>query len=105
MPIRLRVGDLARQQGLTIKALAARAGIAYNTAHTLATGRATRIDLDTLDRVCNALGVEPGAVFVRVSASAPHDPPGAPDAARDDQPLGPADRGPRADERHPSTSG
>jgi putative transcriptional regulator len=71
MPIRLRVGELARQQGLTIKALAARAGIAYNTAHTLYTGRATRIDLDTLDRICTALGVEPGEMFIRFTAAAP----------------------------------
>ncbi len=60
MPVRVRVGELARQQGLTIKALAERAGVAYNTAHALYTGRATRIDLDTLDRMCAALQAEPG---------------------------------------------
>ncbi len=65
MPITLRVGDVARRQGLTIKALAERAGLAYNTAHALATGRVIRIDLDTLDRVCAALGVEPGELFIR----------------------------------------
>ena len=69
MPVRLRIGDLARQQGLTIKALAERAGVAYNTAHALYTGRATRIDLDTLDRICAALHVAPGDVFTRY---APH---------------------------------
>ncbi len=68
MPIRMRVGELARQQGLTIKALAERAGVAYNTAHALYTGRATRIDLDTLDRMCEALQVVPGDIFVRHSA-------------------------------------
>src|SRR4051794_33240681 len=65
MPISLQIGERARQQGLTIKALAARAGVAYNTAHALATGRATRIDLDTLDRICAALQVEPGDLFIR----------------------------------------
>ena len=65
MPVTLRIGEIARSQGLTIKALAERAGVAYNTAHTLCTGRATRIDLDTLDRVCAALEVEPGDVLVR----------------------------------------
>ncbi len=65
MPVRMRIGELAKQQGLTIKALAARAGVAYNTAHTLCTGRATRIDLDTLDRICTALQVEPCDIFVR----------------------------------------
>ena len=68
MPIRMRIGELARHQSLTIKALAARAGVAYNTAHALYTGRATRIDLDTLDRICAALQVEPGDLFVRYVA-------------------------------------
>ncbi len=68
MPVRLRIGELARQQGLTIKALAERASVAYNTAHTLATGRATRIDLDTLDRICAALQVAPGDIFIRYTA-------------------------------------
>ena len=65
MAISIRVGELAKQQGLTIKALAERAGVAYNTAHALYTSRATRIDLDTLDRICLALGVEPGALFMQ----------------------------------------
>ena len=68
MPIKMRIGELARHQGLTIKALAARAGVAYNTAHALYTCRATRIDLDTLDRICAALQVEPGDLFVRYAA-------------------------------------
>lgn len=68
MPVRMRIGELAKQQGLTIKALAERAGVAYNTAHALCTGRATRIDLDTLDRICTALQVEPGDIFVRHTA-------------------------------------
>ncbi len=71
MPIRMRIGELARHDGLTIKALAARAGVAYNTAHALATGRATRIDLDTLDRICAALQVEPADLFVRYVAEDP----------------------------------
>lgn len=65
MPVTMRIGELARHQGLTIKALAARAGVAYNTAHALYTGRATRIDLDTLDHICTALQVEPGDLFIR----------------------------------------
>ncbi len=68
MPVRMRIGELARHQGLTIKALAERAGVAYNTAHALYTGRATRIDLDTLDRICAALRVEPGEMFIRHAA-------------------------------------
>ena len=73
MPVSMRIGELARQQGLTIKALAERAGVAYNTAHALYTGRALRIDLDTLDRMCTALGTDPGDVFVRHAAPTPTD--------------------------------
>ncbi len=65
MPVSLRIGELARQQNLTIKALAERASVAYNTAHALYTGRATRIDLDTLDRICAALQVAPGDIFIQ----------------------------------------
>lgn len=68
MPVRMRIGELAKQQGFTIKALAERAGVAYNTAHALCTGRATRIDLDTIDRICTALRVEPRDIFVRLPA-------------------------------------
>ncbi len=68
MPVKMRIGELTKQQSLTIKALAERAGVAYNTAHALCTGRATRIDLDTLDRICAALRVEPGELFVRHAA-------------------------------------
>lgn len=70
MPVMLRIGEVARQQGLTIKALAERAGVAYNTAHGLFTGRATRIDLDTLDRICAALQMEPGDLFIRQGGQA-----------------------------------
>ena len=65
MAIELRVGAIAKQQGLTIKALAERAEVAYNTAHALYTGRALRVDLDTLNRLCNALDVEPGELLIR----------------------------------------
>jgi putative transcriptional regulator len=71
MPIRIHVGELAKQRGLTIKALAERAGVAYNTAHALYTARATRIDLDTLDRMCVVLGVEPGDLLIRHEEQVP----------------------------------
>lgn len=65
MPVRMRIGEVVKDQGLTIKALAERAGVAYNTAHALATGRASRIDLDTLDRISTALQVAPGELFIQ----------------------------------------
>ncbi len=74
--ITLHIGKVAEAQGLNIKTLADRAGIAYNTAHGLYTGRATRIDLETLDRICAALNVSPGELLVRSpNDSAGHDAP------------------------------
>lgn len=62
-----RTALIARRQGITtIAALAARTGLAYNTAHALYTSRATRIDHETLDRLCAALDVQPGDLFVYV---------------------------------------
>jgi putative transcriptional regulator len=62
-----RVGEIARQRGITkITELAERAGLAYNTAHSLFTGRTTRIDYDTLDRLCETLDVQPGELLVHV---------------------------------------
>jgi putative transcriptional regulator len=94
MPVRVRIGELARQQGLTIKALAERAGVAYNTAHTLYTGRATRIDLDTLDRMCAALQAEPGDLFMRQAAHAAgaHDDQGSDDGPDSVRPSRTADQ-------------
>ena len=66
MAIQLQVGVMAKKQGFTIKSLAERAGVAYNTAHSLYTGRATRIDLDTLERLCQALDAEPGDLLIRL---------------------------------------
>src|SRR4051812_25151820 len=65
MPIILQIGEKGRQQGLTIKALAARPAVAYNTAHALPTGRATRNHLDTPGRMWAALGGAPGELFIR----------------------------------------
>lgn len=62
-----RIGEIARLRGITkITELAERAGLAYNTAHALYTGRTTRIDYETLDRLCETLGVQPGDLLVHV---------------------------------------
>ena len=66
-----RTAAFARRRGImTITALAARTGLAYNTAHALYTGRTTRIDHETLDRLCAALDAQPGDLFVYVPHAA-----------------------------------
>ena len=65
-----RTAAIARRCGITtITALAERTGLAYNTAHALYTGRTTRIDHETLNRLCAALDAQPGDLLVYV----PHD--------------------------------
>ena len=57
MQLRLRVGKLMREKGISIKELADRADIAPNTARGLYHGITTRIDLPILDRVAKVLEV------------------------------------------------
>jgi putative transcriptional regulator len=64
-----RIGDVARERGLNIMELADRAGVAYNTAHALYTGRATRIGLAVLNRICIALKAQPGDLLVWVDGA------------------------------------
>jgi putative transcriptional regulator len=67
MAIVNRIGDIARQKGIKTSQDFARAtGFAYDTAHSLFTGRAIRIGLDTLDKVCEVLDAEPGELLVRI---------------------------------------
>lgn len=63
-----RIGDLARQRDLNVQELARKAKVSYGTAHGLYTGASKRIDLDVLDKMCAALEVQPGDLFVRVEA-------------------------------------
>ena len=66
MPIKNRIGELARQKGLNVQTLADKTGVAYNTAHGLYTGRSTRIGFDVLEKFCRALESTPGDLFVLV---------------------------------------
>jgi len=71
--LKLRIAEIMESKGMTTQALKDRAGIAYGTALDLKKGAARRIDLATMDRVCNALGVLPGELFV-YSPDAPSEP-------------------------------
>jgi putative transcriptional regulator len=56
--VRVKVSTLLKSRGMTVGELSERAGIHYNTALALKRGVFTRLDLDTLARVCDALGVQ-----------------------------------------------
>lgn len=59
-----RIGDVARERGMNIQDLADRASVAYNTAHALYTGRATRVGFNVLNRICVALAAQPGDLLI-----------------------------------------
>lgn len=61
--IKWKVRKIAEARGLNIGQLAERAEIAYSTALDLWHGRAERISLGVLNRVCNALDTNPCEVL------------------------------------------
>lgn len=61
-----RIGEVAKERGMSVQQVSDKADIAYNTALNLFRGVVTRIDLEVLDKVCEALGAEPGDLLVRV---------------------------------------
>jgi putative transcriptional regulator len=66
-----RIRNVADQRGVNVKALSERAGITYNTALNLYRGVVTRIDLEVLDKVCEALDAQPGDLLVRTTENQP----------------------------------
>lgn|GEM_PF-653574 len=66
-PIHLKVREFREARGWSQAELADRAGTSQPKISGLETGRTTRLDLPLLERVADALGVEPGALFVKAS--------------------------------------
>lgn len=60
---KLRIKELAEQQGLNIQHLAQRAGVSYSTAHSLWHDRVEQWNRRTLDRMALALGVRVADLF------------------------------------------
>lgn len=67
MYLKLRVGELMRQQGISEKDMHDRTGLARNTVRALMRGAVARVDLDTLERVAAVLNVPPLQLFEEVS--------------------------------------
>jgi DNA-binding Xre family transcriptional regulator len=65
MAMTWRVDELAERKGWNARRLAEKAGVDIKTARNILTGRATRVDLETIERLADALGVEPGALWRR----------------------------------------
>lgn len=64
-PAVLNLKELRIRAGLTQAELAEKAGTYQTTVSNLEIGKSRRIELDLLDRLARALGVEPGALIIR----------------------------------------
>jgi len=58
-----RVEELAAQRGWGARQLAEEAGLDQKTVRNILAGRATRVDLNTIERLSRALGVGPGSLW------------------------------------------
>jgi len=62
--IGIRVEELLRGHGRTFYWLSKETGISHTTLWRLKKGKALGINFDTLEKLCNALGCQPGDVFL-----------------------------------------
>lgn len=63
--LRLDIKTVIDQKGLTLRQVADKADVAYNTILNMYRGVTTRVDLEVLERVTTALEVEPSDVLVK----------------------------------------
>jgi transcriptional regulator with XRE-family HTH domain len=74
MPLVLRVRELREALGLTQAELAERAGVRRATVNRIENAHVTAIDLEVLEKLGDALRVEPGFLIVRASGGEGSDP-------------------------------
>lgn len=68
-PITLRVAELRKAKGMSQAELAELAGIRRATLHAIEKGTTRRIDFDVLEKLANALAVDPAYLIVNAPAS------------------------------------
>lgn len=61
--VRLRVGEILKDKGLSVEEFAVMVGINYRTALDIAKGRYERIGLETINKICNGLDLIPADLF------------------------------------------
>lgn len=64
-PARFRIKELREARGLTQAALAQAVGVRQATINDLENGKSRQDTLDLIDRLCAALGVDPGELIAR----------------------------------------
>jgi putative transcriptional regulator len=57
-PVRIRLKEIRESKGLTQVDVAERAGLRRATVSDIENGKTTRIDLETMEKLANALGVD-----------------------------------------------
>ena len=65
--IQLRLAEMLEQRGRTAYWLAKETGVRYATIWEMANGQITRLNLDILDLICEALKCDPSDLMTRVS--------------------------------------
>ena len=65
MPTRFRLRELLEKLGISQSELARRSGVSFPTINAMCTNRTATVALATLDRIADALGVEPGDLIAR----------------------------------------
>lgn len=63
-PIRVRLDEILDERKITQKALAEAAGVSRNAISRL-TGHPRQVSLATIEKVCDALDVDPGEIIIR----------------------------------------
>ena len=65
MPVIFRLHAVLNAAGVSQSELSRRSGVSFATINRMCTNATGRISLDVLDRLCAALGVEPGELLER----------------------------------------
>jgi putative transcriptional regulator len=63
MAVHFRLAQLIEDAQISQSDLARKAGVTFATVNAIANNRTRQVHLDTIDKLCKALGVEPGALF------------------------------------------
>lgn len=61
--IRIKLGEILKERGLSQRQLALKAGIRPNALSVICSEKLQRIDLDILNRICTTLEVQPGEII------------------------------------------
>lgn len=64
-PVKLKVSEFMNNRGLSVKDLSEQAHIAYGTALALKRGSMTRIDFETIEKLCTLFNCTPGDLIVK----------------------------------------